>query len=46
MPGDDAIQLAYDCAREDLVMHDQSQLTKAGRRHEVQPHSVTLAGPG
>jgi hypothetical protein len=28
MPGDDAIQLAYDCAREGLVMHDQSQLTK------------------
>lgn len=45
MPGDDAIQLAYDCAREGLVMHDQSQLTKAGRRREIQLHGVTLAGP-
>lgn len=46
MPGDDAIQLADDCARDGLVMHDQSQHTKADRRAAVQPHSVTLAAPG
>jgi len=27
-------------------MHDQSQFTKAGRRGEVQPHSVTLHQAG
>jgi hypothetical protein len=46
MPGDDAIKLADDCARDGLVMHDQSQFTKAGRRGEVQPHSVTLNEAG
>jgi len=28
MPGDEAIALADDCAREGLVMHDQSRFTK------------------
>ena len=46
MPGEDAIKLADECAREGLVMHDQSQHTKADRRAAVQPHSVSLAGPG
>jgi hypothetical protein len=46
MPGDEAISLADDCAREGLVMHDQSQFTKAGRRASVQPHSVTLNEAG
>jgi hypothetical protein len=44
MPGDDAITLADDCARDGLVMHDQSQHTKVDRRAGGQPHSVTLAG--
>jgi hypothetical protein len=46
MQGDDAIELAGACTRDGLVMHDQSQHTKAGRRASVLPHSVTLAGPG
>jgi hypothetical protein len=46
MAGDDAIELADACARDGLVMHDQSQHTKADRRAAVRPHSVTLAGPG
>ncbi len=46
MPGEDAIELADECARKGLVMHDQSQHTKADRRAAVRPHSVTLAGPG
>ena len=46
MPGDEAIALADDCAREGLVMHDQSQFTKAGRRASVLPHSVTLNEAG
>lgn len=46
MPGDEAIALADDCAREGLIMHDQSQFTKADRRGTVQPHSVTLNQAG
>jgi hypothetical protein len=46
MPGEDAIKLADHCAREGLVMHDQSQFTKAGRRASVLPHSVTLNEAG
>jgi hypothetical protein len=46
MPGDDAIELAGECAREGLVSHDQSQHTKADRRATVQPHSVTLNDAG
>jgi len=46
MPGDDVVELADDCAREGLVMHDQSQHTAADRREAVRPHSVTMAGPG
>ena len=34
------------CAREGLVMHDQSEHAKADRRASVRPHSVTLAPSG
>jgi hypothetical protein len=46
MPGDDAIGLADDCARQGLVMHDQPQSTKAERRAAERPHSVTLNQSG
>lgn len=46
MPGEDAINLADECARDGFVMNDQSQHTKPDRRTAVRPHSVTLAGPG
>ena len=46
MTGEEAIELADDCAREGLVMHDQSQHTAADRRASVRPHSVTLREPG
>jgi hypothetical protein len=46
MPGDQAIELPDDCAHDGLVMHDQSQHTKADRRANVTPHGVTLAGSG
>jgi hypothetical protein len=40
------VELAEECARDGLVIHDQSQHTKAGRRAVVPPHSVSLAGQG
>jgi len=46
MPGKDAVELADECAREGLVLHDQSQHTAADRRGAVRPHSVTLREPG
>jgi hypothetical protein len=46
MPGEDAIELADECSRAGLVMHDQTQHTKVDRKASVRPHSVTLAGPG
>ncbi len=46
MTGDEDIKLADECAREGLVMHDQSQHTAADRRASVLPHSVTLREPG
>jgi len=46
MPGEDAIELADECAREGLVTHDQSQHTAGGRRAPVRPHSVTLRKAG
>jgi hypothetical protein len=41
-----ALRVANDCAQAGLVMHDQSQHTKADRRAAVQPHSVTLNQAG
>ncbi|WP_428671961.1 hypothetical protein [Reyranella sp.] len=46
MPGEDAIELADDCAREGLVMHDQSQHTADDRKAVTRPHSVTLKEAG
>lgn len=37
MRGEDAIKLADECAHDGLVMHDQSQHTKAERRSTVSP---------
>ncbi len=46
MRGEEAIELADQCAREGLVTHDQSQHPAAGRDgRAVRPHSVTLREP-
>jgi len=46
MPADDAVELVDACAREGLVMHDQSQHTAADRRAAVRPLTVTLRERG
>lgn len=46
MPGEDAIKLADECARQGLVMHDQSQHTKADRKATVRPTQCDAEASG